>query len=30
MGFEKFCQSCMLTRNHELFEQGTEKDGSPM
>ena len=29
MGFEKFCQSCMLPRNHELFERGTEKDGSP-
>ena len=25
---DKFCESCMLPKNHELFEKGTEKDGS--
>lgn len=28
MGMEKFCQSCMLPRGHELFKNGTEKNGS--
>lgn len=27
MGMEKFCQSCMLPKNHEKFEKGTEKNG---
>ena len=28
MGMEKFCQSCMIPRDHQKFEKGTEKDGS--
>jgi len=28
MRFDKFCQSCMLPKKHELFNKGTEKDGS--
>ena len=28
MRFDKFCQSCMLPKKHDLFEVGTEKDGS--
>ena len=24
---EKFCQSCMLPKDNELFEKATEKDG---
>ena len=28
MRFDKFCQSCMLPKKHDLFELGTEKDGS--
>lgn len=28
MNLDKFCQSCMLPRDHELFKKGTEKDGS--
>ncbi len=28
MGLEKFCQSCMLPKDHEIFKKGTEKDGS--
>ena len=28
MGLEKFCQSCMLPKNNELFEKSTEKDGT--
>ena len=28
MGLDKFCQSCMLPKNNELFEKATEKDGT--
>ena len=28
MGLEKFCQSCMLPKDHEMFEKGTEQDGT--
>jgi hypothetical protein len=26
MRFDKFCQSCMFNKKHELFNKGTEKD----
>lgn len=28
MGFEKFCQSCMMPRDNAEFKKGTEADGS--
>jgi hypothetical protein len=28
MGLEKFCQSCMLPKDHEIFEKATEQDGT--
>jgi len=28
MGFEKFCQSCMLPHKNELYKKGTEVDGT--
>lgn len=28
MNLDKFCQSCMLPRDHEIFETATEADGS--
>ena len=28
MKFEKFCQSCHRPKHHELFEEGTESDGT--
>ncbi len=27
MGLDKFCQSCMLPRNHDQYKNGTESDG---
>ena len=28
MGLDKFCQSCMLPKDNDRFEKGTELDGS--
>ena len=28
MRFDKFCQSCMLPKDSDMFKGGTEKDGA--
>ena len=28
MKLENFCQSCHIPKHHELFEEGTESDGT--
>ena len=28
MNLDKFCQSCMIPKDHEMFQQATENDGS--